>query len=784
MCRHGWFGCALWDIALMAAVLTPSYAKPPVLRGIDAAQGIELAPGEKAEIRFRGLSVPEGKEGVLALRARVASSRPAGWTEAVRLALNGRVIDPQRLLNRQREEVLKDGRTMGRSAGESFNVPYGPDFDSPDQSSYALRSGAKLCQFDLRVGDLLRPGQNVLLIQNQVTPAVGRSLIVGDVRLEIRAPLVPKAQRPAPTGPLEVIAPQREPKVAYQIVQLPQAAMDLSLGGEKFRIQSEFSTPQPAWVTGPNRYFKHRREIEPRDEAIVVRDTFTNLTPENLPLMQRHRVLMPGLKHVWLAGLPLAERTGSSSDPGNPTDYGATEHVGLGLIALDDVSQVHVRNLSGEGFLGLADYECVLRPGATHTAEWAIVPTATPDYWAMVNAVRRLRGVNFTIQGSFAFLRAHPKTLTGRWSDRQLTDFIRFKDAHFLEDTYDWPRYKGRFAHGTAFQTLDLSYLRGEIARRRRLVPEAKHLMYFHCFIDVLDEAPQKYRDARLLLSDGTQADYGMPYDRIFVPTASNAFGRDMAKNVDIILGPPSKGCGCDGVYWDEFEYSRYQYHYDDFTKPTGLPWDGVSADIDPRTMKIIRLKSSVTLISQPYRLALARRIMEKHLLVGNGQPHTRTMTTLHFPRFVETGSISHCASAEIYTPIALGDHLTERSERDAYQVMLRALDYGCVYYWYHDMTVIPTHRQLTHYMFPITPVELHEGYLIGHERIVTNRSGLFGWGDGSRHQVHVFDALGREVPNFKAPTVVRHGATFTELRLPEDFSAAIVRGGVGSQGP
>jgi hypothetical protein len=161
---------------------------------------------------------------------------------------------------------------------------------------------------------------------------------------------------------------------------------------------------------------------------------------------------------------------------------------------------------------------------------------------------------------------------------------------------------------------------------------------------------------------------------------------------------------------------------------------------------------------------------------VANGQPHTQTMTRLHFPRFVETGSISHCATATLYSPIALGDHLTERSQVDAYHVMLRALDFGCLYYWYNDLTVIPTHPQLTHYMFPITPLELHEGYIIGQERIITNRSGLFGWDDTSRHEVHVFDDQGREVAGFKAATVVRDGMTLSELRLPEDYSAAIVR--------
>ena len=47
----------------------------------------------------------------------------------------------------------------------------------------------------------------------------------------------------------------------------------------------------------------------------------------------------------------------------------------------------------------------------------------------MVNAVRRLRDVNFKLDGSFAFLRADPRQVIAHWSDQQFVDFIRFKDA-------------------------------------------------------------------------------------------------------------------------------------------------------------------------------------------------------------------------------------------------------------------------------------------------------------------------------------------------------------------
>ena len=160
-----------------------------------------------------------------------------------------------------------------------------------------------------------------------------------------------------------------------------------------------------------------------------------------------------------------------------------------------------------------------------------------------------------------------------------------------------------------------------------------------------------------------------------------------------------------DGVYWDELEYSAYRYHY-------GEPWDGCSADIDPGSMKIARLKSSVTLLTQPWRVEMAKKILARGPLVGNGQPHTRTMASLRFPRFVETGSPSNGALAQLHSPIALGDHLTERSEIEAYRNMLSALDFGCLYHWYDDLTVVPSYLTLTQYMYPFTPIELHEGEL------------------------------------------------------------------------
>jgi len=709
--------------------------------------------------------LPADREITLALKARMQFNTPAGHTPALQVRVNGRVVNAARLVNKPQFGKANDGRIHPLAAGERFSTFYAPDFASADSSQYGI-AGVKTSEFELRITDLLRVGTNELVLANGAQASVTQPMIVADGRLLVRAATSGAAAKAGPpTGQLFVFAPAKRHQVDYVLRELAESRLELSLNGEEFAIESEFSTPAPAWVHGSNPFFKHRREIEKRDEAIIIRDTFTNLTSENLPLMQRHqaRSVSNRLEHVWLAGISPAGLDCSSASPENPTTFGTTAKSGLGLLPLNDEFQVHTANFAANGVLGLADRQFVLRPGASYTAEWAILPVSRPDYFDFVNAVRRLCDANFTIRDCFAFLRAGP--LTQKWSDAEFVNFARFKSANHLCATIDWPMYEDCYPHGTAFQLIERGHFKSWVERIRRLLPGVRSSVYFHCFIDVVAHGPAKFADARVLRSDGSQADYGTPRDKIFFPTTTNAFGRAIAKNVDLILDE----IGADGVYWDELEYSAYQYHY-------GEPWDGCSADIDPRTHRITRLKSSVALLSQDWREALAKRILARGPLVGNGQPHTRTMARLRFPRFVETGSPSNCAGAQMHSPIALGDHLTERSEADAYRMMLTALDYGCLYHWYNDLTVIPEYPTLTEYMYPITPLELHEGWIVGKERIITKRSGLFGWGDKSRHEVHAYDENGRELRNFKAPLVQRDEANFSELRLADGWSAVVAR--------
>ena len=280
-----------------------------------------------------------------------------------------------------------------------------------------------------------------------------------------------------------------------------------------------------------------------------------------------------------------------------------------------------------------------------------------------------------------------------------------------------------------------------------------------------MDENVQKYADCRRLNADGTQMVYSLDHYRMYVPTLENEFGRAIGRGIDIRLDD----LGADAFYWDEYNQSRGTYTY------TPGMWDGCSADIDLKTYKLRRLKGAVHLLSLPFLKHHIQRVIDRVPAFFNGAPYSRSLADLHFQCFTETGSISNCHRMVLYTPVALGDHLTERSQQDAYRVMLKALDWGCLYAWYSNV-VIPTHKTLTEHMFPATPIELHEGYIICKERIVTNRSGLFGWGDASEFTIYVYDREGRLSNETESKQVTLDGKNYAEVRIPEGYSAAIVR--------
>ncbi|MBI3922544.1 MAG: hypothetical protein HY318_14065, partial [Armatimonadetes bacterium] len=87
-----------------------------------------------------------------------------------------------------------------------------------------------------------------------------------------------------------------------------------------------------------------------------------------------------------------------------------------------------------------------------------------------------------------------------------------------------------------------------------------------------------------------------------------------------------------------------------------------------------------------------------------------------------------------------------------------------------------PKGQTFLHLLHPITPIEIREGMVIGEERILTNRSGRYGWPDGATVEVHVFDGAGNRVTNPQVKQVRERGRWRAEVRMPSDHFAILIR--------
>ena len=736
----------------------------------------EVLGAQKLTIAFNVDALPEGKAPYLFFQARFDMKKVAGFRAGSLAAnLNGQRIKGDRLTNRPQVSMWMSGKESTFVANDGrMTVPYAPSakvFDS--DPNYALVNNVKGCDFEFNLTGLLKTGENTLVFENFWAPTekYPYTVTLENIELRIKAQGVSaNALAPAPTGALPFHAPANAFSKRYADLTRKAGAIAFTLNGEPFAVQSSFTAPDGKTYNGASPFYGHTREVVEHDEWIEVRDTFVNTTKDNVPIMQTH-TCAPGpqrARAVYLACVRMPAGSGSKAEPANPSAVVSTAKNSVGLLALNDVFRVHSAQSAANGAVALSDRAFVLKPGATYTAEWAIVPVAGTNVWDFVNASRRLLDANFplTIQSGWM---CHRDPVY-EWSDELFKSFVERKSLNMALQSIYFARWKGgRLPQGLAFNRLSehYDYYRDFRKKLDRLFPDGsvRHGVYFHCYLDVMDENVETFRGDHCVNAAGEHVSYSgtHPYLKHYIPTLENGWGKAVAAGVDVRLND----LNCNGFYWDEFNESCSRYTYN--------LWDGCSADINAKSFRIERVKGSVHLLSLPWLVEQVKKIRGRNVpLILNGAPHSRTIANLKIQNFTETGSITNCHRTILHSPVALGDHLTERSQKDCYSVMLRALDWGCLYNWYSG--VIPTHATITEHMFPATPIELHEGYILCKERILTNRSGNFGWGDRSGFAIHVYDREGRATDGKEARAFEKDGRTWAEIRIPEGYSAAIVR--------
>ncbi|MGI6461872.1 MAG: hypothetical protein ACOX5J_17610 [Candidatus Hydrogenedentales bacterium] len=77
--------------------------------------------------------------------------------------------------------------------------------------------------------------------------------------------------------------------------------------------------------------------------------------------------------------------------------------------------------------------------------------------------------------------------------------------------------------------------------------------------------------------------------------------------------------------------------------------------------------------------------------------------------------------------------------------------------------------------MFPFTPRELHEGWVLGEERLITAVSGEFPWPFDRTPKVRLFNRFGLEIPKPQAHVKFRAGTYAVQITLDDWHEIAVV---------
>jgi hypothetical protein len=613
--------------------------------------------------------------------------------------------------------------------------------------------------------------------------------------------------------PLLVCMPRTNFKTDYSFSMARIGGFSVKVKNQEYAFTSQFSYPNAGWnyfsadkpdtgklkvktkkisatsyeAFGKSKFYDISRRIDLHDEYIEIEDSITNKSDGDIGIMIRNQFNMPAdtaAEKVFLCGRDEATKKGVAIQPENPTLFIVTQNGGIGIACFDDVYRVHSSSYFLNNIGGIADNQFGLAKGASYTVKWQVYPVLSGDYYDFINSVRRVWNVNFTVDGPGGFLYPFEKPAPGR------PDMLRDASAGQIKNwltTYgikyvmlgvplkdkDMDTAKEECAMGSSFNH-DAGKTQAVIKDMAKKIHDAnvgaKCVVYMHCSISTEENADTRYKDSRNLQADGSQPVYaGAPAFatpmRLFFPTLANSYGREMFDYVDTLMDK----LGTDGVFWDEMSTSSYPIMYN-------VPWDGHTVDIDPLAKTIKQKMTHFSLITLPWKVKVVNHILndEKGCVCGNFAPNTMTMTNMHFVRFVETGSLDQLVKQHLYSPVGLGLYTVERGEPDSYNSIVQFLDYGCLFYKY--IWAPPVKDGVLTRIYPFTPIELHAGYVIGRERIITNRSGLFGWGDNSNLKCFLFDKpLGAPVANnFKS--VTRDGRTFAEVILKSGQVAIIER--------
>lgn len=592
-------------------------------------------------------------------------------------------------------------------------------------------------------------------------------------------------------------------------------------------------TGEKAWRPAIRKQSGTRAEITARGDStslarsvkldggvVVIEDKLTNRTPEPVGVMFRHHLTVPN-------------RLDAVTSPGtaaNPTIFMHTAQGALGVVMEDGLSRLHMDSRVGartnEASFRLMDL--ALDSGRSLTFRYVLMPMAPQaTYFTFMNAVRNRWHSNFTIQGPFDWIDmtdpilGDPAALKTRLQRRQcqlmaLSPWLDYDPGSqprvWSRDEYKQYALKAAAALRAAqpdikvlgcIETDWVAIDPSRIANGDKLPVFGKGSGGLNQEqMQIIEQSGLPFLDSVKRAADGTTSlelysRGGQPQTSLSVYPALSASGQGNYQ-YQFLMGQVKfllDDLGLDGYYIDEFSQA-WGGSIRDYTK-----WDGVTVEIDPRTGRIRNRWTDCSLAGRQARVNLMKAAfdrgkvvvtntyatsMEEQPMPANRFSETQgTFDPMLTPDGVEPPSYAPLERSNLGSMIGLGiigrpdQHDTARRIMKAIITYLR---HGMVYYHYAIEPIPETgpgsgeYGPINH-MFPITPVELGEGFIRGKEHIITCISGTYRWEQPRRPQVLVFDLDGRDMSrSVAAPTLQQEGKTWlVPLKLRDWAQIAVV---------
>jgi hypothetical protein len=600
------------------------------------------------------------------------------------------------------------------------------------------------------------------------------------------------------------VPPLRSPRQRLQpkVSMLSGGGFSVAIEGRSYAVSSRFSVPgaedvvmaaerraagdvvpDGSRVTLRNEHYQLERDVQAQQGRVLVRDKFTNC--RNLPVgvMFQHRLRFDRnqVKQRFMGGRSVSPPVTRPLKT-NPTTLACFEGQGVGLVALDDVLIVQSEGACTDDELSIGTREFALDAGASYTVEWAVYVNDSGDYYDLVNDLRADEDRNHTtVDGAWVTPSRlmHKRTLEDVPAQKY---FDVRRPAYFCIPCLSWCADDPT----VSLEGIEFMAYPGERNAVRRVIeaatagrPNLKTMFHIAPNLYATNEPEKLWPDSRLIGPDGRQTVYAYNYESFtyftkerisqnwrwwsYYPAMDNSYGRALLDSVDVMMNEMgASGAFIDGALWD---YGG-AYSYDRF--------DGHTADIDPATKTVSRLKTAVPLLQQHAIAAWGRKIMERGgvVVANNGFP-TRTFAGLPFifDREVTEGPEIHLFPS----PCTLGNPALIQSEPDVYADILAKLAWGNLYFFYGEPLELQ-HESPAARMYPITVTDLRCNCVTGKERVVTALDGVYGWaGDRSLHMVYRYDRRGRRIHHGFVTTIDAAGAR-TAIDLEEGEMAIVAK--------